>query len=201
MMVISVVLCPWMARRFSTTAFSTTTTKDKLVIDDPVSKESDRNRIAILEKELEELKRENAALKQQLKENDHTEHERDEAEYPESANEESDTDDENATEAEKSDEDEERDEDGVVEKVTKLEELKRRISIMKTNKQGYYSNKDAFPIKKGLIKRMKAQYPQDPAGFALKLVGELYSREFLELHKKTNTNAKVGCDSKIPIRV
>ncbi|KAK4030557.1 hypothetical protein OUZ56_023800 [Daphnia magna] len=93
---------------------------DKLVFED--SKESDRNRIAILEK-------------------DHTENERDEAEYPESANEESDTDDENATEDEKSDKDEESDEDGVVEKVTKLEELKRRISIMKTNKQGYYSNK------------------------------------------------------------
>ncbi|KZS13317.1 Uncharacterized protein APZ42_021593 [Daphnia magna] len=60
---------------------------------------------------------------------------------------------------------------------------------------------DAFPIKKSLIKRIKAQYPQDPAGFALKLVGELYSREFLEPHKKTNTNAKIGFDLKIPIRV
>ncbi|KAK4013498.1 hypothetical protein OUZ56_026052 [Daphnia magna] len=66
--------------------------------------------------ELDELKRENAALKQQLKEKDRTENERDEAEYPESANEESDTDDENETEDERSDEDEESDEDGVVEK-------------------------------------------------------------------------------------
>ncbi|KZR99399.1 Uncharacterized protein APZ42_004740, partial [Daphnia magna] len=89
---------------------------DKLVIEDAISKESDRNRIAILEKELDELKRENAALKQQLKEKDRTENERDEAEYPESSNEESDTDDENETEDERSDEDEESDEDGVVEK-------------------------------------------------------------------------------------
>ncbi|KZR99960.1 Uncharacterized protein APZ42_003951 [Daphnia magna] len=55
---------------------------------------------------------------------------------------------------------------------------------------------DAFPIKKETLTKLSTV---DERKFVLNLIGTLYSRQYLRLHKKSGTKATHGDDLKIPI--
>ena len=58
----------------------------------------------------------------------------------------------------------------------------------------------AFPIKKSVVLDLTARFPDNPMSFVKKLMGELYSKEFFELHKKTWAKATNGKETnKIPM--
>jgi hypothetical protein len=56
-----------------------------------------------------------------------------------------------------------------------------------------------FPIKETWKNKLKALYPKDEEECILKLVDKLYTKSFLEIHKKTNMASEVGLDLKIAI--
>ena len=58
----------------------------------------------------------------------------------------------------------------------------------------------AFPIKRSIVISLKKKFPENPQKFVQKLMCELYSKEYFELHKKTHTKSTVEKDiNKIPM--
>ncbi|KAK4021294.1 hypothetical protein OUZ56_003213 [Daphnia magna] len=64
------------------------------------------------------------------------------------------------------------------------------------DEDAFHALKDAFPIKKENFTKLS---PVDERKFVLNLIGTLYSRQYLRLHKKSGTKATHGDDLKIPI--
>jgi hypothetical protein len=56
-----------------------------------------------------------------------------------------------------------------------------------------------FPIKETWKNKLKAMYPKNKEECILKLVEKVYTKSFLEIHKKTTMRSKVSEDLKIAI--
>jgi hypothetical protein len=56
-----------------------------------------------------------------------------------------------------------------------------------------------FPIKEIWKNKLKAMYPKNEEECVLKLVEKVYTKSFLEIHKKTTMRSKVSEDLKIAI--
>ncbi|EFX70064.1 hypothetical protein DAPPUDRAFT_257503 [Daphnia pulex] len=77
-----------------------------------------------------------------------------------------------------------------------VEELEEKLEEMKKNKIGFYAKKGSFPIKESLKRSIKAKYPDEEQAI-YKLLDELYSFEYMEIHKKTEKDATKGTSLKI----